>query len=172
MTNSDAVITWRRRVKLKGIELLGGKCEICGYNKCVGALQFHHKDPKEKEFRISGISISWDKIKTELAKCALLCANCHMEIHHSGNDIPDLLIPKIEMYCSSCGKRLKTLNAKVCKACFIPPTKIVWNEVEIIKLLTANKSMLAVSKILKVSDNAVRKFCVRSKIDYKALLKL
>ena len=39
-------------MKMQAIKLLGGKCSICGYNKCVDALQFHHENPKEKEFKL------------------------------------------------------------------------------------------------------------------------
>lgn len=44
----------RRRDKLKQMAILykGGRCEICGYDKCVGALEFHHKNPQEKDFAI------------------------------------------------------------------------------------------------------------------------
>ena len=42
--------TQRRRdnVKIKAVEYKGGKCSICGYDKCIGALEFHHLDPDEK----------------------------------------------------------------------------------------------------------------------------
>ena len=65
------------------IEYKGSKCCVCGYNKYFGALQFHHTNPQEKEFSLSkkGLTRSWDKIKIELDKCILVCANCHAEIH-------------------------------------------------------------------------------------------
>jgi len=43
----------RRAFKAKCVAYKGGRCEICGYNKCIAALQFHHKDPSAKEFVIS-----------------------------------------------------------------------------------------------------------------------
>lgn len=78
------VVEWRRRTKLRAIEYKGGKCERCGYNKCPGALEFHHKNPSIKEFSIaaSGNCKSWDKIQAELDKCDLLCANCHREVEY------------------------------------------------------------------------------------------
>ena len=71
----------RREVKLKCIEYKGGACEKCGYNKCPGALQFHHLDANEKDFGISGggHSRSFEKCKPELDKCIMVCANCHAE---------------------------------------------------------------------------------------------
>jgi 5-methylcytosine-specific restriction endonuclease McrA len=81
VSNSESVIEWRKRTKLKLIEYKGGKCEICGYDKCTRALEFHHKNPKEKDFQISGKSLSFDKLKVEVDKCMLVCSNCHCEIH-------------------------------------------------------------------------------------------
>ncbi len=61
--NSKKVISWRKRTKLKLVEYKGGKCQECGYNKCVQALDFHHLDPKEKDFSISGKSWSFERLK-------------------------------------------------------------------------------------------------------------
>ena len=72
----------RRNMKLQAVKLLGGKCIRCGYNKCVDALEFHHKDPEVKEFKLgSGNTLSWKEYKNEALKCMLLCSNCHKEIH-------------------------------------------------------------------------------------------
>lgn len=68
----------------------GGACEICGYNRCVRALSFHHRDPKKKDFGLSahGLTRSWEKTRVELDKCALLCMNCHMEVHGGVTQLP------------------------------------------------------------------------------------
>jgi hypothetical protein len=65
------------------VEYKGGKCMRCGYNKCINALEFHHKNPDEKEFTLSHLkNYSFTKIiRDELDKCELVCANCHREIH-------------------------------------------------------------------------------------------
>ena len=82
----------RRRKKLRDMarEYKGGKCMICGYDKCQRALSFHHLDPKKKSFGISekGLTRSWDKIKEELDKCILICSNCHMEVHDGITQLP------------------------------------------------------------------------------------
>ena len=72
----------RRRLALKerAIAHMGGKCRICGYARCPAALDFHHIEDTDKEFSISS-KMSWVKIKPELAKCVMVCANCHREIH-------------------------------------------------------------------------------------------
>ncbi len=77
----NSVIGWRIRTKQKLVEYKGGKCVSCGYNKYIGALGFHHLDPNQKDFQISGKSISFDKLKAESDKCILLCHNCHAELH-------------------------------------------------------------------------------------------
>jgi hypothetical protein len=76
------VNTRRFEKKVLAIEYKGGKCAICGYNKCNMALTFHHIDPSTKEFEISGAHcLSWDRLKAELDKCVMLCHNCHAEFH-------------------------------------------------------------------------------------------
>jgi len=72
----------RRSMKIQAIKILGRKCSICGYERCVDALEFHHENPHEKEFKLgSGNTISWKEYKAEALKCKLLCSNCHKEIH-------------------------------------------------------------------------------------------
>ena len=71
--------------KLKLIDMSGGKCMKCGYNKNYAALQFHHKNPENKLFTLDSRKLSntrWDSIVKEWEKCELLCANCHSEEHY------------------------------------------------------------------------------------------
>lgn len=58
-------------------------CFICGYSKYTGALEFHHIDPSTKSFSIggNGAGKNLNEILKELAKCVLLCSNCHREVH-------------------------------------------------------------------------------------------
>lgn len=72
----------RRAYKQALVDSKGGKCSVCGYNKCLKSLQFHHTIPGEKDFNISGVSWGkFEEIRKELDKCILVCANCHGEIH-------------------------------------------------------------------------------------------
>ena len=85
--NYRHVKTNRRNAKEKLVKYKGGKCEICGYDKCVEALEFHHKNPEEKDFSISSYAVlSFKKLKEEADKCILVCANCHREIHSLINE--------------------------------------------------------------------------------------
>lgn len=86
--NSCQVNIRRFKIKQRARELLGSKCGICGYDKCMAVLGFHHIDPATKLFEIaSGYCHSWEKIKQEVAKCQLLCANCHMELHYNEQEL-------------------------------------------------------------------------------------
>ncbi|MEK6850522.1 MAG: hypothetical protein AABX85_03025 [Nanoarchaeota archaeon] len=73
----------RRKIRFMALQHAGGKCIRCGYNKCPEVLEFHHKNPSEKKFGIgqNGLTRSWEKVKEEIKKCNLLCANCHREQH-------------------------------------------------------------------------------------------
>lgn len=79
---AERVSEWRRRLKRRLIEEAGGACQLCGYDACAAALQFHHLDRSEKSFAIShqGVARSLERARAEARKCALLCANCHAEV--------------------------------------------------------------------------------------------
>lgn len=73
----------RRTVERKQecVAYKGGKCARCGYNKYIGALDFHHTNPDEKDLNIAHARMPFEQLKPELDKCILLCANCHREVH-------------------------------------------------------------------------------------------
>lgn len=79
----EAVAKRRKKIRLKAIEHLGGKCIKCGYKKYPEVLEFHHRDPSKKDFNVSskGHCRSWQRVEKEIEKCDLLCANCHREVH-------------------------------------------------------------------------------------------
>jgi len=81
LRNSRRKETGQKR-KAEAVNRLGGKCMDCGYDKYLGALTFHHRNPSEKVFEISSNAFADKKpedIEKELRKCDLLCFNCHME---------------------------------------------------------------------------------------------
>lgn len=79
---SEAVARRRRKVKRVLVDEAGGACRLCGYSRCIAALEFHHLDPAEKSFALShrGVARSLAKARAEASKCVLLCANCHAEV--------------------------------------------------------------------------------------------
>lgn len=78
-----AVAKRRKKLRQRALEYKGGQCQLCGYKRCIEALEFHHF-LDEKNFGIShkGYTRSWEKVKRELEICVLLCANCHREVEN------------------------------------------------------------------------------------------
>jgi transposase-like protein len=78
----DAVIRRRRKVKEILVREAGGCCRLCGYSRCLAALEFHHVDPSAKQFGVaqSGAARSIERLRAEVRKCVLLCSNCHAEV--------------------------------------------------------------------------------------------
>lgn len=70
------------RLKQQACEYKGGRCQRCGYDRCLGALEFHRLDPAAKDFHLAKAKLTnFEKVRSELDKCVLLCANCHREEH-------------------------------------------------------------------------------------------
>jgi hypothetical protein len=87
---SDAVSRRRRKVKEILVREAGGSCAICGYDRCFGALEFHHLDPSEKRLEVNakGVSLALATLRAEAEKCVLLCANCHVEVERGVTLLP------------------------------------------------------------------------------------
>lgn len=80
---SKNTVCRNRKNKLLAVAYKGSICQRCGYDKYIGALQFHHRNPDLKDPNWNLIkNRHFDKIKEELDKCDLLCSNCHAEVHH------------------------------------------------------------------------------------------
>ena len=160
--------------KLYLINLRGGKCEKCPYNKNLAALDFHHKDPTKKESRLDMRHLSnstMERIMKEFDKCLVLCANCHREEHS-----PDLSLEKLKLIdiknnkhilktrttnrpkCVDCNKQVG-YGIKRCKTCTSilkrkinrPDKKILIEEVK-------NMGYSATGRKYGVSDNSIRKW--------------
>ena len=97
VSNTEAVESWRKRKKKALVEYKGGKCQCCGYSRCIEALEFHHLDPNIRSFTISGKSKSFNSLKSEVDKCILVCSNCHKEIHAGLINIDTIINQKVEV---------------------------------------------------------------------------
>lgn len=161
------------------VYVMGGKCQRCGYNRSIHALECHHLNPDEKEFAFNKAkSISWETIKNELKKCVLLCANCHREEHDEeiikdtflsssydelkaqevSNRINDLKTHKIR-YCPNCGAIISQ-KAVYCVDCANKQRRITeWPDRETLKQLIRTLPFTIIAKQYNVTDNAVRKWC-------------
>jgi len=99
----------RQNLKAKMVAAFGNKCCICGYDRCLSALELHHINPKEKGFSIGQRSVrAWSKIVEELRKCILLCANCHAEYHWGSVQIPENAPRFNEAFANQTRKRNQT----------------------------------------------------------------
>lgn len=163
----------KRKIEL--IELKGGKCERCGYNKNLSALEFHHIDSNNKSFNIDGRNLankSFDELLNESNKCILLCANCHREIHHEDYNLITLEQLLIEnenflkkekeiFVCKNCGKILSYGNKSgLCSECYIKQsyrTKEKPSKEELENLLK-QYSLNKIGKMYGVTHNVVKKW--------------
>jgi hypothetical protein len=167
---------WNNRKK-KAVELMGGKCNKCGYCKNYAALDFHHADPSKKEFAFDvGRQKSWGKMIVELKKCILLCSNCHREEHH-----PEMMVtshnfcgdpymnlgPKVTGNCPSC--QTEVFGTKYCsQACSRDSRRKVKrpNREELQELIKTTP-FTRIGEKYGVSDNAIRKWANHYGIEWK-----
>ena len=89
----------KKREQVDAMKFSFGGCQKCGYDKCIEALDFHHRNPDEKEYDIAQMirnHRTQEVIAQEMQKCVVLCANCHREFHflerNKGISIDEFLI--------------------------------------------------------------------------------
>jgi len=105
--NSCVVNSRRGDVKKRALELMGGQCLLCGYKRCSRALGFHHTDPKKKDFGFGpNRTRAWKSLVRELAKCVLLCANCHHEVHEGLVELPKRKLRQLRLRVKAAEARL------------------------------------------------------------------
>lgn len=165
--------------KKKAVEYLGGKCVDCGYDTCMEAMEFDHIDPTTKEFSISGNHcISWERLRQELNKCELRCANCHRERHarEKSQLSTEYVVEQhiVRSVCKNCGvgfDHSKSDNRIYCstKCSGNNRTKIVWPDISSMIDMIKTSSFTQVSSILGVTDNSIRKYLIRNGIDPKSV---
>lgn len=178
----ESVDKRRKQLRHEIVLYKGGKCEICGYDKCEAALEFHHLNPGEKEFQLSsGNTCSLEKMKKEADKCILVCANCHREIHDKINN--DKYQNKINQYLDDCDKQFdieqikKDINNKLTQKeialknnlsvstlrrflkrhNIVMKEELVYDINEMVNLMKEYKNFTKVGKKFGISDNAVKK---------------
>lgn len=164
----------KRKIEL--ILSMGGSCKLCGYNKNITALDFHHLNPKEKNFKLDIRMLASTKMLTllkEAKKCIVVCSNCHRELHNPQYTISDLnkkleylnnTLPKPKIRtinkpkCIDCGVEIN-YTSKRCKKCSSimkrktsrPPYKQLMNEIN-------ETNYVIVGKKYGVADNTIRKW--------------
>jgi transposase len=94
LCRTSAVQRRRREIKRILVAEAGGACVLCGYDRTLGGLHFHHRDRAQKAFALSrqGVTRSLESARAEAAKCVLLCSNCHAEVEAGDLDLPPSLL--------------------------------------------------------------------------------
>ena len=179
-TQSQNVINFVRRRKANLIKLFHGRCCICGFDAFQEALEFHHLNPDEKEFNITGQAAT-KALKTqieEVKKCILVCSNCHRGIHAEkiippqnpmqffDTEVEKELLQdlysktiKQKQYCKNCNKEI-TIGSNYCLECYPKfQQKVERPTREELKFLIRENSFVSIGKKYGVSDNAIRKWC-------------
>lgn len=178
-TTTQQVLASDKKKKQRLVNSLGGKCCLCGYNKCLSALEFHHTDPTKKDFTISNSPhMAFEKSLQEAKKCILVCANCHREIHAglinntqlpnssyneemAQKEINELnnLKTKTIFYCKDCGKEI-SYGATRCIECSIKKQrKTERPSREELKDLIRVLPFTEIGRKYNVTDNAIKKWC-------------
>ena len=175
----ESVKNSRAKLKERIVYVMGGKCKCCGYNRCIKALELHHLNPEEKEITISkNTNQSWAKVKEELPKTILVCANCHREIHdgiiknqelsssYDKNRAIEIdkeieLLKKKEInYCKVCGKIINS-KAEKCVHCNNLARRVVKDRPtrDELKNLIRTQPFTTIAAQYGVTDNSIRKWC-------------
>lgn len=191
-SNQNQVLKdYRQRRKSRIIYVMGGQCQLCGYHKCQDALELHHINPDEKDFSISSNwQKSWETTSREIQKCALLCANCHREVHGG-------LYSNIELQSSYNAERAKEIEQEIyecrhgkicyCHGCGVEVEKGKYYcskcqeekapkkeppDREQLKNEVRTMPIAAVARLYQVGDKTIRRWCVSMNIpDKKSVIR-
>lgn len=179
MATSDNVKKHRDKRRTQLLTICGNKCNLCGYDKCLSALEFHHIDPSTKKYTLAkGNCHSIIDDVEEAKKCILVCANCHREIHE-GLVLKNLYNFRIfneilanqyiietngvkPTHCKECGAPITVYSTSgLCSVCAHKQNRIVDRPSrEVLKDLIRTESFESIGRIYGVTGKAISKWCV------------
>ena len=171
----EEVRKFRKNRKQLLVNACGGKCQKCGYNTCIEALEFHHIDPKQKDFTIAAKIMSLDACVKELKKCVMVCCRCHRELHSElweldfdsifDESVIDSYLLKSKNYrdCEKCGLEFEVNKCNTKRFCSERCRRLSSRKVDRPTKKTLAKEIqeytwVALGKKYGVSDNAVKKW--------------
>lgn len=169
--------------KAQLVQIAGGKCLICGYNKCQRALQFHHREPDLKMFEVNASTVTrckWEDVLKEIEKCDLLCVRCHVEVENKAYEHYQALAltpgqkrsyqikSKVEKpkkkqvkrtaQCPQCFGKM-SVQSELCRKCKgISERRITRPSLETLKSKIKELGYCGTGRFYGVSDNAIRKW--------------
>jgi ribosomal protein L40E len=180
---------WRTQIKHRVVEAFGNQCQCCHQSYPDCCYDAHHLNPDEKDFNISAGNMngakSWNKIRDEVTKCALVCSNCHRLIHNHIIESPihsnfnfdyydwdltqfkqidaETLSPLDNgerLICPQCGGQ-KSPQADLCSNCSSSHALRFDVTREELKDLIYKLPFTKIGEQFGVSDNAIRKRCLK-----------
>lgn len=166
---------WRKKSRKLLAAAFGGKCTVCGYDKTISALDYHHIDPANKDHLLANAmknGHAWSKIAEEARKCTIVCCRCHREIHAGVTQLPDNYAVFNEEYaeviklqqkqfneCPICNE-LKNKRQDCCSLkCSQEKQRKFVIEKEELELLIQNNSYEKIGRDFGVTGSAVKKRC-------------
>ena len=165
--------------------MLGGRCQICGFDVFQGALEFHHESPLQKDFQVSsGTTRSIERDLSEIKKCFLLCSNCHKCVHAGVYKTPEQHVyrddvaqniidrinqqkAKIEHRCIDCGKTISSASGRCLECSYKTRRKTIRPDRDGLKNLIRNNSFTQIGKEYNVSVSSVKKWCKKYDLPYR-----
>ena len=171
----------RRKKNLK--KVFHSQCCLCGFDSFSEALEFHHVNPEEKSFSISGSNAatkSLEKQLEEMHKCILVCANCHRGIHYGYLKVPNnykefydedvanelreelkRIVSHRDHYCQRCGKVISGKGKlSLCPDCaHLVQRTVDRPDREELKRLIRITPFTQLGAQYGVTDNTIRKWC-------------
>lgn len=181
---------WRQTIKHRIVESFGSKCICCGKSFEDCCYDIHHIDPSKKKITLSSGNFngakSWLRIRDELKKCVLVCANCHRLIHANIIENPtksnfnqdfyewdltqykqvDKNLEPIDVciegsnICPQCGGK-KSFYANVCTKCAGKNQRHFEVSRSDLKKMIRIMPFTEIGKNFGVSDNAIKKRCIQ-----------
>ena len=171
----DSKSNWRRKAREYLAVAFGGKCTICGYDKTISALDYHHVDASTKDSALSiGMrnGYSWKTIVKEARKCTLVCCRCHREIHAGVTKLPENYAKFNEEYadkiklqkkefdkCPMCGEEKPKRYTYCSVECSSLNRRRFTISKEDLERLVKTTPFTKIGAMFGVSDNAIRKRC-------------
>lgn len=134
------------------------KCEKCGiseWNNLPITLELHHKDGNNK--------------KNQLDNLEVLCPNCHSQTNNFRfkNKKQKEKVSQYDL-CPVCNTNYKSLASEMCQECRNKEKEKNIPAKETVKDLIRNKPFTQIGEMFNVSDNAIRKWCKKYGLPYKA----
>lgn len=168
MSKAIDVVNFRIRIKTALVEAFGCKCQLCQQTYPQSVFEFHHLNPKEKNFGLGAGSTTRAKsaYADEAKKCVMLCANCHRLVEYENIDTSQLKCNfNEEIYYNTLEqltqKHTNIIKEKQKEVRFKPD-----KEQLLLDLIELNGNFTAVGRKYGYTANAVVKWCKKFNMPY------